>query len=46
MTTNESIYSPDSFHPLTDAEVAERVAVGQVNIVEAVESRSVASILE
>lgn len=45
MTVGESIYSTDSLHPLTDAEVAERVAVGQVNIVNAVESRSVASIL-
>jgi cation-transporting ATPase E len=45
MTVSESIYSTDSLHPLTDAEVAERVEAGQVNIVEAVESRSVASIL-
>ena len=45
MTTSESIHGTDVFHPLTKDEVAERVASGQVNIVKAVESRSVASIL-
>ena len=45
MTIDSSPYAADSLHPLTDAEVAERVAAGQVNIVKAVESRSVASIL-
>jgi cation-transporting ATPase E len=45
MTTSKSMYSTDVLHPLTKDEVAERVASGQVNIVKAVESRSVASIL-
>ena len=45
MTSDETIESTDSLRPLTDTEVADRVAAGQVNIVEAVESRSVASIL-
>ena len=45
MTTSESIYGTDVLHPLTKDEVAERVASGQVNIVKAVESRSVTSIL-
>jgi cation-transporting ATPase E len=45
MTTGADPFVLDPLHPLTDAEVAERVAAGQVNVVEAVESRSVASIL-
>ena len=45
MTVDEGIYAVGSSHPLTEVEVAERVAAGEVNIVEAVESRSVASIL-
>jgi cation-transporting ATPase E len=46
MTASDSIYATGALQPLTDAEVAERVAAGQVNIVKAVESRSVASILK
>jgi cation-transporting ATPase E len=45
VTVDEGIYAVGASHPLTDAEVAERVAAGEVNIVKAVESRSVASIL-
>jgi cation-transporting ATPase E len=45
MTTGTDPIALDSLRPLTDTEVAERIAAGQVNVVKAVESRSVASIL-
>lgn len=45
MKTNSTFNATGSSEPLTEAEVAQRVAAGQVNIDSTVESRSVMSIL-
>jgi len=45
MTSGRDSQTTGLPQPLTEAEVAQRVATGRVNIVDAVESRSVASIL-